>query len=51
MTIEQLVKALEDGGKSDGRGLRITSYSADITGKAARLEIIEYLARLKDLMD
>lgn len=49
--LEDLIKALQDGGKSEGRGLRITSYSDKFTGKEARLEIIEQLARLQDLMD
>ena len=51
ISLEDLISALEQGGKSDGRGIRLTSYDSRFTAKEARLEIIEHLARLKDLLD
>jgi hypothetical protein len=49
--LKDLISALEQGGKSDGRGIRLTSYDSRFTAKEARLEIIEHLARLQDLLD
>jgi hypothetical protein len=51
ISLEDLITALEQGGKSDGQGIRLTSYDSRFTGKEARLEIIEHLARLRDLLD
>ena len=51
ISLEDLIAALEQGGKSDGQGIRLTSYDSRFTGKEARLEIIEHLARLQDILD
>jgi len=51
ISLDDLITALEQGGKSDGQGIRLTSYDSRFTGKEARLEIIEHLARLRDLLD
>lgn len=45
--LDELVLALEDGGKSDGRGLRLTSYSSKFSAKKARTDIITKLKELR----
>lgn len=50
MELDDQIKLLEDGGKSEGRGLRIVSYSSELTAKSARAAIIEQLHRLDDIL-
>ena len=45
--LDELIIALEEGGKSEGRGIRVSSYTSAFTAKNARLRIIEKLKELR----
>lgn len=47
--LDTLITLLEEGAKSEGRGLRIASYSGLYKSKDARLAIIDQLKQLRTL--
>jgi len=51
LEIRDLIMALEEGGRSEGRGLRVTSYSPHYKAKEARLKLIEKLERLERILE
>lgn len=49
LELETLIGLLEEGGRSESRGLRLTSYTGLYKSKDARLAILKQLYRLRDL--